>query len=53
MTKTARANEPIAVPLWKLYALFRLRFTPERNNHHSIADFFELKRETGKSAADM
>ena len=28
-------------------------FTPERNVHHSRADFFELKREEGESAADV
>ena len=36
-----------------MYSLFRLHFTPERNVHHSRADFFELKREEGESAADV
>ena len=52
MTKTVREREPTTLPLWKLYSLFRLHFTPERNKYHSRADFFELKREPGESAAD-
>ena len=35
-----------------LYALFRLHFVPERNKHHSRADFFNLKREPGEPAAE-
>ena len=53
MTKTVREREPSSLPLHKLYSLFRLHFTPERNVHHSRADFFELKREEGESAADV
>ena len=53
MTKTVREREPTSLPLWKLYALFRLHFTPERNKHHSRADFFELKKDPGESAADV
>ena len=53
MTKTVREREPTTLPLWKLYALFRLHFTPERNVHHSRADFFELRRNTGETAADV
>ena len=44
MTKTVREREPSALPLHKLYTLFRLHFTPERNVQHSRADFFHLKR---------
>ena len=53
MTKTAREREPSSLPLHKLYTLFRLHFTPERNVHHSRADFFDLKREDGETAADV
>ena len=49
MTKTA----PTSLPLWKLYGSFRLHFTPERSVHHSRAVFFEVKRHTGESAADV
>ena len=52
MTKTVREGEPSSLPLHKLYSLFRLHFTPERNVHHGRADFFELKREA-ESAADV
>ena len=52
MTKTFREREPISLPLHKLYSFFRLHFIPERNVHHSRADFFELKREE-ESAADV
>ena len=53
MTKTVREREPSSLPLHKLYTLFRLHFTPERNVKHSRADFFELKRGNGESAADV
>ena len=53
MTKTVREREPSSLPLHKLYTLFRLHFTPERNVHHSRADFFDLKREDGETAADV
>ena len=36
-----------------MYSLFRLHFTPERNVYHNRADFFELKRDEGESAADV
>ena len=52
MTKTVREREPNSLPLCRLYALFRLQFIPERNKHHSRADFFNLKREPGESAAE-
>ena len=43
MTKTVREREPSSLPLHKLYSLFRLHFTPERNVHHSRADFLTDK----------
>ena len=51
MTKTVREREPNISPLHCLYAIFTLHFIPERNKHHSRADFFNLKSEPGKSAA--
>ena len=53
MTKTVKEREPSSLPLYKVYTLFRLHFTPERNVQHSRADFFDLKREDGESAADV
>ena len=53
MTKTVREREPRSLPLYKLYTLFRLHFKPERNVHHSRADFCDLKREDGETAADV
>ena len=53
MTKTVREREPSSLPLHKLYSIFRLHFTPERNVYHSRAGFFKLKREEGESAADV
>ena len=53
MTKTVREREPNILPLHKLYTLFRLHFTPERNVQHSRADFFDLKREINETAADV
>ena len=53
MTKTVREREPSILPLHKLYTLFRLHFTPERNVQHSRADFFDLKREINETAADV
>ena len=53
MTKTVREREPSALPLYKLYTLFRLHFTKERNVQHSRADFFYLKRETNETAAGV
>ena len=53
MAKTVRERQPSALPLLKLYTLFRLHFTPERNVQHSSADFFDLKRETNGTAADV
>ena len=53
MTKTVREREPSSLPLHKLYTLFRLHFTPERNVHHSRVHFFDLKREDGETAADV
>ena len=53
MTKTVREREPSSLPLHKLYTQFRLHFTPQRNVHHSRANFFYLKREEGESAADV
>ena len=51
MTETVREREPSSLPFCKLYRLFRLHFTPERNIQHSRADFFDLKRE--ESTADV
>ena len=53
MTKTVREREPSALLLYKLYTLFRLHFTPERNVKHGRADFFDLKRETNETAAEV
>ena len=53
MTKTVREREPSSLPLYKFYTLFRLHFTPERNVQHSLAYFFDLKREDGESAANV
>ena len=53
MTKMVREREPSSPPLYKLYTLFRLHFTHERNVQHSRADFFDLKREDGESAVDV
>ena len=53
MTKTIRERDPTSLPLHKLYSLFRIHFIPERNIHHSRADFFNIKRENGESAADV
>ena len=53
MTKTVREREPLSLPLHKLYTLFPLHFTPERNVQHSRAIFFDLKRGNGESAADV
>ena len=53
MTKTVREREPSSLPLYKLYTVFRLHFTPDRNVQRSRADFFDLKREDGESAADV
>ena len=36
-TKTIREREPSSPPLYKLYTLFRLHFTSERNVQHSRA----------------
>ena len=47
-----KRKEPNSLPLHRLHALFRLHFIPERNQHHSRTDFFNLKREPGGSAAD-
>ena len=53
MTKTVREGEPSALWLLKLYTLFRLHFIPERNVHHSRANFYDLKRETNETAAEV
>ena len=37
----------------RLYSLFCLHFIPERNKHHSRANFFELKRQPKDTAADI
>ena len=46
MTKTVREREINSLPLYQLYTLFRLHFIPERNKHHSRADFFQSKTRT-------
>ena len=53
MTKTVKEREHSALPLHKLYSLYRLHFTPERNLQHSWAHFFDLKRESNETAADV
>ena len=53
MTKTVREREPSALPFYKLYTLFRIHYTPKRNVQHSRADFFDLKRETNETVADV
>ena len=53
MTKTLREREPSALPLHKLYTLFRLHFIPERNLQHCRADFFDLKKEINGTAANI
>ena len=53
MTKTVREREPSALLLNKLYTLFRLHFTRERNVQPNRADFFDLKREPNEAAADV
>ena len=53
MTRTVREREPTSLPLNRLYSLFRIHFIPERNKHHSRADFFNIKREEGESAAEV
>ena len=42
MTRTVREKEPTSLPLNRLYSLFRIHFIPERNKHHSRADFFNI-----------
>ena len=53
MTKAVKEREPNSLSLHHLYALFRLHFIPELNKHHSRADFFNLKREPGETAAGI
>ena len=53
MTKTVREREPSALPLNKLYTLFRLHFTPEKNVQLGRADFFDLKKERNETAANV
>ena len=53
MTETVREQEHSAVPLHKLYTLFRLPFRPERNVQHSQVNFFDLKSETSETAANV
>ena len=49
MNNTVREREPSSLPLHKLYTLFRLQYTPERNVQHNRAEFFDLKRKSGES----
>ena len=53
MTKTLREKEPNSLPSFRLYILFRLHFIPERNKHHSRADFFNLAAETWKRILEI
>ena len=53
MTKTVGERESSISPLHKLYTLFCLHSTPERNVQHSRADFFDVKREINETAADV
>ena len=46
-------GEPSLLPLYKLYTLFRLSFTPERNVQHSRAVFCDLIIDDGASAVDV
>ena len=48
MTRTVRGREPTTLPLHRLYSLFRIHFTSERNKYHSRADFFSIQREPGE-----
>ena len=52
LTRTVRARDPNSLPLYKLYSLFRLHFSPERNKYHSRDDFFEFKREAKDTLMD-
>ena len=52
MKKTVEEQKRNSLPLYRLYALFRLPFIPERKKNHCRADFFNLKREPGESAAE-
>ena len=52
MTKTVREKEPNSLPSYRLYTLFRLHVIPERDKQHSRADFFNLRRVWGESAAE-
>ena len=51
--QTVGERQPKTFPLWRLYALFKLHYTPEKNKHQNRADFFEGKREPGESASDV
>ena len=53
MTRMVMENEPNSLPLSKLYSLFRIYFSPERNKYHSRADFFELQRTQKDTAAHI
>ena len=53
MTKTASEQKPSALPSYKVYTLFQLQFKPEKNELHSRADSFDLKRGTNETSADV
>ena len=44
-TKTVREREPSSLPMFKLYSLFRQRFTPERILQYSRANFSAAKNQ--------
>ena len=51
--KTLGEREPSILPLYKLYTSFRLHFAAEKKVQHSRVNFFDLKRETNETEADI
>ena len=52
-TKAVREKENSASPLWKLYALSRLRIKTKAEHTPCKSDFFEIERYAVKAAADV
>ena len=50
--KACKKKKTISLPLYRLYAIFRLLFIPEENEHHNRADFVNRKKGPGKSTAE-